>query len=112
MRTDAPASESSVGLGADLDPGAGSLLAAARDLAYEFAEFGSAGIEDELVRFVQAAGRHGADALLGSIVLDRSEPGIARQRAFGTMHHQVARQIAEVERNTPRVVPASNICSG
>jgi hypothetical protein len=96
MRIDAPASESSVGVRVGLDPGAVSLLAAARDLAYQFAEFGSAGIEEELVRFVQAAGRHGADALLGSIVLDRREPDVARQRAFGAMHLQVARQIAEV----------------
>lgn len=93
MRIDAPASESSVGLRAGLDPGAAALLAAARDIACEFAEFGSAEIEEELVRFVQAARRHGADALLVTIVLDRSESDVARQRAFGAMHHQVARQI-------------------
>jgi hypothetical protein len=95
VRTDALAGESSTGLRVGIDPGAASLLAAARDLAYEFAEFGSAGIEEELVRFVQAARRHGADAQLGSIVLDRSEPDVTRQRAFGAMHHQVARQIGE-----------------
>jgi DNA-binding NarL/FixJ family response regulator len=97
MRIDAPASESSVGLRVGLDSAAAALLATARDLAYEFAEYGSAGIEDELVRFVQAARRHGADALLGTIVLDRRESDVARQRAFGAMHRQVARQIGQAE---------------
>jgi hypothetical protein len=72
-----------------------SLLAAAEELAFEFAEFGPARIEEELKRFVRAAQRHGADATLGAIVLDRSQPDVARQRAFGAVHRQVARQVGE-----------------
>ncbi|HYJ69668.1 MAG TPA: hypothetical protein VEX15_18600 [Nocardioidaceae bacterium] len=96
MRIDAPARESSASRRAGVDPAAvASLLAAAGDLAFEFAEVGPSRIEEDLVRFVQTAQLHGADALLGSIVLDRSRPDVVRQRAFGTMHHQVARQIGK-----------------
>jgi hypothetical protein len=95
MRIDALPSESGAGLAVGVDPGVASLLAEVGDLAFEFAEFGSARIEEDLVRFVQAAQRHGADALLASIVLDRSRPDVARQRAFGKLHHQVARQIGK-----------------
>lgn len=92
MRVDAPARRSGTApcrrpvLAPDSTP----LLAAAGDLAVEFATSGSGRIEAELVRFVDAAQRLGADALLGSIVLDRSEPDVVRQRAFGAMHRQVA----------------------
>jgi hypothetical protein len=95
MRIDAPARESGTGRRAGLDPDDASVLAAARDLAYELAEFGPSRIEDDLVQFVRAAGGLGVDPVLGSIVLDRSQPDVARQRAFGAMHHQVARQIGE-----------------
>jgi hypothetical protein len=77
------------------DGDAEAVLAAATELAYELAESGPARIEEELVRFVQAARRHGADAWLGSIVLDRSQPDVARQRAFAAVHRQVARQVGE-----------------
>jgi hypothetical protein len=95
MRVEAPASESSTRRGAGVDGVAASVLAVAEDLAYDVAERGPARVESELVRFVHAAQRHGADVLLGSIVLDRSEPEVTRQRAFGAMHHQVARQIGD-----------------
>lgn len=72
-----------------------SFEAAASDLALELAESGPARIEDELARFVRAARRYGVDPLLGSIVLDRGEPHVIRQRAFGTMHQQVARLIED-----------------
>ncbi|MGH3454142.1 MAG: hypothetical protein ACRDPQ_17430 [Nocardioidaceae bacterium] len=91
MRIDAPPRGSGTALHRPvLDPDRASLLAAAGDLAVEFAASGSGRIEAELVRFVDAAQRLGADALLGSIVLDRSEPDVVRQRAFGAMHRQVA----------------------
>ena len=77
------------------DRDAGSLLAAAEELAFELAESGPARIEDELERFVRAAQRHGADAMLGSVVLDRRQPDVVRQRAFGAVHRQVARQVGE-----------------
>jgi ribosomal protein S18 acetylase RimI-like enzyme len=60
-------------------------------LASELAESGPSRIEDELVRFVERALRSGADPLLGSIVLDRGQPDVTRQRAFGAMHQQVVR---------------------
>lgn len=84
---------SGVGLRARLDPATSSLGAPASDLAFELAEFGPTKIQDELVRFVRAAQRYGADPLLVSIILDRSEPDVTRQRAFGMVHFQVARQI-------------------
>ena len=80
----------------DQDGDAEVLLTAAKELAYELAEFGPAKVEEALVRFVQAARRHGADALLGSIVLDRSQPDVVRQRAFAAVHRQLARQVGEV----------------
>jgi hypothetical protein len=92
MRIDARPRESSTGLRGGVAPGTASVLAAAEDLAYEFAEVGPTRIEDELVRFVEAARCHGADPLLGSIVLDRTAPDVVRQRAFGAMRHQVAGQ--------------------
>lgn len=65
--------------------------AAASDLAFRLAESGPVEIEDELARFVRAARRYGVDPLLGSIVLDRTESSVTRQRAFGTLHQQVVR---------------------
>lgn len=76
---------------------AASFDAAAADLAYELAESGPVGLEDELTRFVRAARRYGVDPLLGGIVLDRGEPSVTRQRAFGALHQQVARLV-----ETPR----------
>jgi hypothetical protein len=77
------------------DCAAEALAAAAEELAIELAESGPARIEAELERFVQAAQRHGADAMLGSVVLDRKQPDVVRQRAFGSLHRQVARQVGE-----------------
>jgi GNAT superfamily N-acetyltransferase len=71
------------------------LRAPASDLARQLAETGPSEIEDELTRFVSAALRHGADPLLGSIVLDRSQPDVTRQRAFGALHQQFAQRIEE-----------------
>ena len=75
----------------------------AADLAFRMAEAGPSGIEDEVTRFVRAAQRYGVDPLLGSIVLDRAEPSVTRQRAFGTLHQQVAR-LTEGPRPADRAV--------
>lgn len=99
MRVEASPHESVAGpqIGREADDS--SVLAAAEALAYELAEHGPARIEDDLARFVPAAERLGADARLGSIVLDRRRPDVVRQRAFGTMHNQVARLIGEASRS-------------
>jgi GNAT superfamily N-acetyltransferase len=88
-------------LSAEVAPSAESLKAAAGDLAFQLAESGPTGVEDELARFVRAARRYGVDPLLGSIVLDRGESSVTRQRAFGTLHQQVAR-LAEEPRPADR----------
>jgi hypothetical protein len=95
MRIDTPVQESSVGLRVRPGTSATAVLATAEVLAWRLAEYGPARCEEELARFVQAAQRHGADPLLGSVVLDRNAPAVTRQRAFGTLHRQVARRAVE-----------------
>ena len=95
MRVDTPERESTATLRVGREPGAVSVLATADELAYRLAEFGPTRVEDDLARFVPAAQRHGADPMLGSVVLDSNAPDVARQRAFGAMHRQVARRVIE-----------------
>ena len=95
MLTDTLERESAAVLRADPQPSAVAVLVTADDLAYRIAELGPARFEEELARFVQAARRLGADQVFGSVVLDRSAPDVTRQRAFGALHHQVARRAVE-----------------
>lgn len=81
-----------------LDPDASSLRASASNLAHQLAEFGPTNLEAALIRFVHAAQRYGADWLLGSIILDRSEPDVVRQRAFGRLHQLLDRSARELVR--------------
>ena len=95
MRIDTPVQESTVGLRLRPGTSATAVLATAEVLAWRLAEYGPGRCEAELARFVEAAQRHGADPLLGSVVLDRSAPAVTRQRAFGALHRQVARRAIE-----------------
>jgi len=95
MLTDTLEGESSVVLRVDPEPSTAAVLATADDLAHRIAELGPARFEEELMRFVQAARRLGADQVLGSVVLDRSAPDVTRQRAFGVLHRQLARRAVE-----------------
>lgn len=60
------------------------------DLADRLASLGPAAVEEELSRFIEHARERGVTPLLLSILTDRAEPDIVRQRAFG-------RIVAELE---------------
>ena len=68
------------------------------DLAGRLAQNGAAALEAELARFVDRARTLGASPVLLSILADREQPDVARQRAFGRIVTIAARQRHTVPR--------------
>ena len=66
------------------------------ELAERLATHGPAALDSELGRLIRDARRHGVTPLLVTILVDPTQPDVARQRAFG-------RILAELER--PRETP-------
>ena len=66
------------------------------DLAGRLAQNGAAALEAELARFVDHARTLGASPVLLSILADREQPDVARQRAFG----RIVTEIATRQRHT------------
>ena len=66
------------------------------DLAGRLAQNGAAALEAELARFVDHARTLGASPVLLSILEDREQPDVARQRAFG----RIVTEIAARQRHT------------
>jgi hypothetical protein len=60
------------------------------DLAGRLAQHGAAALEAELARFVDRARALGASPVLLSILADRDQPDVARQRAWGRMALEIA----------------------
>jgi hypothetical protein len=65
------------------------------DLASELAANGPAATRDDLTRFVELAAASGATPSLLSVLADRDQPDVARQRAFGRLAVELAAPMSD-----------------
>lgn len=63
------------------------------ELAHRLAELGPEAVERELAELADAAACEGVDPVLTSVIRDRHEPSVVRQRAFAKVNAQRRRRL-------------------